>query len=137
MDSKKFLTATIAGAVTMFFLGFLIYSVLLDSFMRANTSAAAIKLQPDFVYLTLAQLAWGAFVTLILGPWAQVTTLAGGIRAGAMVGALLGLAIDFEMFATMNTMNLQATLVDVVAQVARFGITGGVVGQVLGMGRRR
>lgn len=35
----------------------------------------------------------------------------------------------------MNTMNLQATLVDVV-QVVRLGLTGGVVGYVLGMGRR-
>ena len=137
MDSKKFLTATIAGGVTMFFLGFLAYSVLLDSFMRANTAATAFRVAPHFPYLILSQLAWGAVVTLVLGQWAGVSTLAGGLRAGAILGGLLGIAIDFELFATMNTMNLQATLVDAVVQVVRFGITGGVVGYVLGMGRRR
>ena len=137
MDAKKFLTGAVAGGVTMFFLGFLIYSVLLDSFMRANGAAAAMKVEPDFPYLVLSQLAWGAVVTLILGHWAGVSTLAGGLRAGAILGALLGLAIDFELFATMNTMNLQATLVDIVVQVVRFSITGGVVGYVIGMGGRR
>lgn len=136
MDSKKFLTATIAGAVTMFILGFLIYGVLLNSFMRAN-GAAVMKAEPDFLYLILAQLAWGAFLALVLGQWAGVSTLVGGLRAGAMLGALLGLAIDFELFATMNTMNLHATLVDIVVQAVRFSITGGVVGYILGMGGRR
>ena len=138
MDSKKFLTATIAGAFAMFVLGFLIYGVLLDSFFRANSSSAALmKVQPDFVPLILAQLGWGAFLALVLGQWGGVSTLAGGIRAGGILGALLGIAFDLEMFATMNMSNLQATLVDILTQVVRFGIAGGVVGQVLGMGARR
>lgn len=88
MDSKKFLTATLAGGVTIFFLGFLIYSVLLDSFMRANGAASAMKVEPDFPFLILSQLAWGAVVTLVLSQWAGVSTLAGGLRAGALLGGL-------------------------------------------------
>ena len=45
-----------------------------------------------------------------MGQWAGVSTLAGGMHA---------------------------TQVDVVVQVVRFSITGGVVGYVLGMGGRR
>ncbi len=42
MDTKRFLAATNAGAVTMFFPGFAIYGNLLDAFMRANRADAAV-----------------------------------------------------------------------------------------------
>ena len=122
----------------MFVLGFLIYSVLLESFFRANAvSSTMMKVQPDFVPLVLSQIGWGAFVTLVIGQWGGVSTLAGGLCAGAVIGAVLGFSLDFEMFATPNLQNLQATCVDVVVTVVRFGVAGGVVGQVLGMGGKR
>ena len=77
MDTKKFLAATIAGAVTMFFLGFAIYGKLLDAFMRANTANAAVmKTEPDFAHLILAEVGWGAFLALVIGEWRGITTFA-------------------------------------------------------------
>ena len=138
MDTKKFLAATIAGAVTMFFLGFAIYGNLLDAFMRANMSNVAVmKAEPDFAHLILAQVGWGAFLALVLGEWRGVTTFAAGASAGALLGAIMGVAFDFEMFATMNLMNFQGTCVDILVMAVRFGIAGGVVGQVIGMVAKR
>ena len=65
MDAKKFALGTVAGGVTYFLLGWLIYGVVLVKFMDANMGSATgvMKETPDFLWLIIGNLAWGALLT--------------------------------------------------------------------------
>ena len=69
MDAKRFTTATLAGAVTLFVAGYLIYGLALADFYAANVGSATgvEKDPPIWLYLVLGQLVFAAFVTLVLG----------------------------------------------------------------------
>ena len=68
----RILLATLAGGVVMFLLGFLIYGILLDAFMKANMMPEAAKLMKDPPNLSLLFLSFQSprtsfgFVTLVI-----------------------------------------------------------------------
>lgn len=63
---------------------------------------------------------------------ANITSFAGGLKAGTMVGFIMALGFGLNMYGTTNISNLTATLVDTVVMAVMMGATGGVVGWVLG-----
>jgi uncharacterized membrane protein len=134
VSSKRFLLATLAGGVTAFVTGFLIYGVATDSFFRANPGSAVgtMKDVPDFVYLSLGQLMFGLFLTVLLGKWIGATTAGTGLQVGAVAGLLMGLAVDLTNLGVLNVMNLTATLVDPLLWAVQLGLSGAAVGAVLG-----
>ncbi|MBP7779772.1 MAG: hypothetical protein KA371_21860 [Acidobacteria bacterium] len=128
MSSRTFVLSAAAGAVVSFTLGGLIYAVLLADFFAANTTAVGVIKEPPLLWaIALSEVAAATLLTLILGTWARVT----GVGAGATVGAVFGLAtaimFDFNVYGTMNMMNLTATLIDPVLSAARFAIAGGAI----------
>lgn len=133
MDTKKYLMASVAGGVTLFVLGGLIYGLALKDFANTNT-AMTMPDQPVWWSMILAQIAMGGFVAYIFGKWAKISTFAGGARAGAVIGAFIGVGIGFDL-ASLGMMTTTFAVVDVFLWAARFAVAGGVVGHVLGMGR--
>lgn len=128
--NKNFLTATIAGGVTLFVLGFLIYGVLLADFF-ANDAVSA---EPIWWAVTLGQLLSAAFLAVILG-WKGVATGKEGFHAGAVVGALMGLAFGLMMYGTMDNVHTMATLIgDTVVSLVMYGTAGAVIATVLNRG---
>lgn len=136
MDAKRFTTATVAGAVTLFVAGYLIYGLALADFYAANVGSATgvEKDPPIWLYLVLGQLAFAAFVTLVLG-WKGVSSAVEGMKAGATVGFLVTLGFDLSMYSMANLANMTATLVDPLVALVHAGIGGAVIGWVLGRGR--
>ncbi|MBS1554817.1 MAG: hypothetical protein JSU09_07815 [Bacteroidetes bacterium] len=136
MDAKKRILATLAGFAVYFILGFLIYGVLLMDFYASNIGTATGVMRTD------ADMQWWALIAgnvmmayllvYIFGKWANVTSFARGLKAGAMVGFIMALGFGFNMYGTTNISNLTATLVDTVVMAVMMGATGGVVGWVLG-----
>ena len=132
MDAKKFVLASLAGGVTLFVTGFVFYGVLLRDFMEANSAPGVMKAQPDMVPLIFGELVFGAFLTLVLSRWSGIGNFAGGAKAGAMIGLLLGLGLNLVFYATANIMEAVAIPVDTLVAVVRLSLAGGVIGALLG-----
>lgn len=137
MNTNRILLSGIAGGVVYFLLGFLFYGALLVKFFEANagTAQGAMKTNPTWWALILGNLFIGILLATIFVRWAGIKTFGAGAQAGAIIGALMALGIDFTMFGTMNISNLTATIVDVLVATVMMAITGGVVGWVLGRGK--
>ncbi len=135
MTAKNQMLATLVGFIVLFLLGWLLYGFLLMDFYAANSgSATGISRTED-------EMIWWA---LILGNIAQtyllvyvfslsnVTSFGSGLKTGAIIGLILGLAINLSMYGTTNFMNLTSALVDPFVSLIMIGLTGGVVGWMLG-----
>jgi len=136
MDSKKRILATIAGFVTLFILGWLLYGMLLVDFYAANAGSATgvMRADMDMVWwaLVLGNVLQAYLLVYIFSKWTTVNSFGGGLQAGITIGLILGYAFDLTMYATSNTMNLTAALVDPLVLAGMMGLTGGVIGIVLG-----
>jgi hypothetical protein len=126
--------ATVVGALTSFVLGFLIYGMALASFFAANvgTATGVYKEAPDLAPVLLGQLALAFLLTLAISRWGDSTSLAGGAKVGALFGLLVALGFDLTMYGTTNIQNITATLVDPIVSMVMVGVTGAMIGMVLG-----
>ena len=136
MDAKKRIMATLAGFVVLFLLGWILYGMLLMDFYASNSGSATgvPRAETEMVWwaLIVGNVLQAYLLVYIFGKWANITTFAGGLQAGATIGLILGFAFNLTMFATTNMMNLTAAMVDPFVGAVMMGITGGVVGMVLG-----
>ena len=137
MNTNKLLLSGVAGGVAFFLLGFLVYGVLLMKFFEANagTATGVMKEPMDWWALILGNLAWGFLLAVICLRWANISTFATGLRAGAIIGLLTGLSFDLMIYGTSNLSFLTGTIVDVLIFTALSAVAGGVVGLVIGMGK--
>ncbi|KAA3634015.1 MAG: hypothetical protein DWQ02_12070 [Bacteroidetes bacterium] len=139
MDTNKILLAGLVGAVAAFILGFLSYGLLLTDFFEANSGSATGVARGDkdmlWIPMVLGHLAWGLFIAWVFGKWASISTFAGGVRGGAIIGLLVALAFDLINYGSTNLMNLTAVIADVVLMTVVTAIVGGVVGVMLGRGK--
>ena len=133
MATQRLLVGTVVGGIVLFFAGYLIFGIVFASFFAANAgTATGVTKDPfNFVALGIAQLAWGAALTLILG-WAGVKSIGQGATTAGIAGLLLFLGFDLTMYATSNTSNLTATLVDPILAAVLFALAGAAIAAVSG-----
>lgn len=138
MDAKKFAIGTLVGGIAFFLLGWLMYGMLFMNYFQANAGSATgvSKEAMDMWALFLGNLAMAALFTLIFLRWAGVSTFVGGLKAGAVIGLLIALGYDLTMFGTTNIMTLGGVMMDVVVYTVMSAIAGGLIGLVLGMGKK-
>lgn len=105
-------------------------------FYSSNTGSAVNVMRRDdkmvWWALILGNLCQAYLLVYILGKWANVTNFMDGLKAGAIIGFILGLAMNLNMYATTNIMNLTSALVDPFVSMIMMGVTGGVIGIMLG-----
>jgi len=137
MDFKKLLLGGITGGIAFFFLGWLIYGMLLMNFMATHpgTVGNVDRAQPDFMYLIIGNLFMGLLMAYIFVR-ANVNSLAGGLVTGGIVGLLIAVGYDCMMYATTNIISKTAMAADVAAMTVMSAIVGAIVGLVLGMGKK-
>lgn len=137
MDNKKFLSGTLVGGIVNFLLGFVFYVVLFQGFFEANAGSATGVAKAEMAWwpLILGNLALAALITYIFLNWASISSFAGGLKAGAIIGFLMALGYDMIMFDTTNIMTLTGALVDVAISTIMWALTGGVIGAILGSGK--
>jgi hypothetical protein len=114
MDSKKLTFATIGGFITMFFIGFLWYAVLMEDFYKTNAGSATgvDKAEPTMPFLALGILIFAFAMAYIYPKWSRGVNNA---KQGYIFGALIGLLLfgtNFIMYATTNLSNMTAIIVD-------------------------
>ena len=136
MNTKQFAFATIAGGVTLFVLGFLLWGLAFAGFFESNLAMAGVmKDPPDFLWLGLSTLITGAFLAYVFGTWASISTAITGLKAGAVIGLFVGFGYGLGLYGTANMMNLIAHIVDAVLVGVWMGVGGAVIGAILGSGR--
>ena len=133
----RLLAATVAGGITFFLLGFLIYGLILEqSVMKPNmnTYPGLMNEMPVWAPLVLANLVSALLLSYIFDQWAGIRTFAGGIKGGAIVWFLIALSFQLMFLAFMNLhKNYIPVVADVIGSTVMGAIGGGVIGQVLGM----
>jgi hypothetical protein len=133
MSTGRFLIATVAGGVTLFIAGFLLWGLALFSWSEGHFIAPAgtQKETAEMLYLGIGQLLWGAFLTVAIGSWAKVAGFGAGFRIGAIAGFLMNLSVGLSQYSMVNMFDLTAVLVDPFVSLIWSGMGGGVVGLVL------
>ena len=133
MTTQKLLVGTIVGWVVLFFLGYLIFGILMADFFRANagTATGVEKMPFNLVSIGIGQLASAGALTLILS-WVGVRSIGQGATMAGVVGLLFFLGVDLTMFGTSNTTTLTASLVDPVLGGILYAIAGGAITAVAG-----
>ncbi len=134
MSAKTRITATLVGFVVYFILGWLLYGALLMDFFQGQSTTSVMRPEDGMIWwaLILGNLFVSYLLVYILGNWAGVKTFAGGLKAGATIGLLLSLGMNLTMYGTSDMMTLTGTLVDPLVGAVMFGVTGGVIGVMLG-----
>ncbi len=139
MNTNKFLIGGIIGGVANFLLGWLIYGMLLMSFMHthSNNTSGVFRAEADMVWWAMiaGNLALGFLFSYILNK-TNVSSAATGAATGAVVGLLMSTAIDLTMYAQLNLFDTTAMAVDIVASTVISAIVGAVIGAYLGMGKK-
>ena len=137
MDSKSIIAA-VTGGIVFFILGYLFYAVLFAGFFESNVGSATGYMKEmgdvNLLAIFLGSLAVAILLTIIFGSWANIKTFAAGSKAGAIFGLLVSLSWDLTLYGTTNAYNLTAALVDPIIGAVMVGITGGVIGMMLGRG---
>jgi hypothetical protein len=135
---SKVIIGGIIGGVACFFLGWLVYGMLLADYMKNNMNDCANRPMDGFVWwaMILSNLVWGYFIALILD-WTNSGNMSAGLQKGALIGLLYSLSIDFSFYA-MTTVysSTTAIIVDVAASTTMNAIAGAIIGWYMGMGKK-
>ncbi len=134
---SRLLAATVAGGITFFMLGFVIYGLILETTVmkpNMNTYAGLMNETPVWVPLVLANMTSAFLLAFIFDKWAGIRTFVGGMQGGAIVWFLTSLGFQLMFLAFMNlSKNYIPPIADVLGSTVMGAIGGGVIAQVLGM----
>jgi hypothetical protein len=133
MDAKKLITGAVVGTVAQAIFGYLIFDLLVAGFYAANMSQSADLMRETSLLwpMILGNLALALLVTLAVVQTGS-NSLLGGFKVGAVVGFLIWFGVHFNMYAMLPLGNLIVIIVDPLLEAVRTGITGAVIGLVLG-----
>lgn len=125
----KILRGTLFGGIAFFFLGWLVWGMLLMSFSKANYNQSIYLPEDGMIWWAMIalNLVLALLVTLALN-WAGAKTIIDGLKFGALVGGLYALTTDLGMYSmTTVILNLTAVVVDTLAYAAVTAVTGLVI----------
>lgn len=138
MPQGRFWTAALAGGVTLFIVGFLLWGIALSGFFEAHVGSATgvVKEPMDMLHLALGQVIWAVLLTVVMAKWAGVSGFGPGMKIGAIMGFLMSLSIGLSQFSMTNLFDLTSVLTDPLVSAVWSGLGGGVIGLVLGSGSK-
>lgn len=133
MDIKKLAVGGIVGGILFFFLGWLLYGMLLMDFMNSHPGVVSgyNKETPDWLYLIIGNLLAGLAMAYIFIK-ANINTLMGGLIMAAVVGLLIAASYDCSIYATTNLFSKKLMLADVLASTVIWAVSGAIVGMLMG-----
>lgn len=131
MFSKSNILATLAGTVTLFLLGFLIWGVAMDDLFDQYVIGNSVKEHPDFIFILLGNLFSAFAMSTLYGKWARGSHGAKqGAEFGVWVGVFVGFGLWFVQYATTNIMSLTGYLIDAALEIVYYAIAGVVIALV-------
>ncbi len=124
MNAKNFIIGGIVGGIVDFLLGWVFYGMLFTSIYPENENT---KLE----FIFLGCMTFGFLISLIFTKWAGITSLMSGLKAGAVIGLLYGLSMNFFMYSS-QPVNYQLLGLDTIVNVLMGAGVGAIVALVLG-----
>lgn len=131
MDAQRFLMGTVVGGVTLFVVGYLVYGLALANVYPETTIDREV---PIWWALGVAQLAWGALLTVVLDKWPGGASPAGGFKAAAIIGFLVSISIGLGFYSMTTLPTSGFSFVEPFIAAVVFGLGGAAVGWSLGRG---
>jgi hypothetical protein len=134
MDAKRLVIGTLVGGITLYVVGYLMFEVTFAAFYAANAgSATGVARDVNLQWaVALGTLAYAALVTLAIGNQSGPSTIAAGIKTGAVVGFLLWFTADFIFYGITNVANLTRAVADPLLELVHGGIGGAAIAYALG-----
>ena len=137
MNTKNVLMGGIAGGIAFFFLGWLIYGMLLMNYMMENAPKieGLYRAETDFIWWALiaSNLVSGLFIAYLFD-LGKVSGWMNGFKTGAIIGILMSICIDLNYYSMTFMVSKNMMIVDVLASTVMMGIGGAVIAMVMGMG---
>jgi uncharacterized membrane protein YbaN (DUF454 family) len=134
MKTNKILIGGVAGGVTFFFLGWLVYGILLNSYMVANLNQCAAKPMGEMTWwaMILSNLTLGLLISLVFS-WSNTRGVRDGAKVAAILGLLMAASFDLSSYSMSNLFNnITALVIDVLVYTVLVTIVGVVVALVMG-----
>ena len=138
MSQGRFWGAALAGGVTLFVVGFLLWGLVFAGYFEAHVGSATgvVKEPMSFLHLALGQIVYALLLTVVMAKWAGVSGFGPGMKIGAIMGFLISLSVGLSQFSMANLVDLTAVLTDPFVSGVWGGLGGGVVGLVLAGGKK-
>ena len=133
----KILRGTLFGGIAFFFLGWLVWGILLMDYSKANYNQSIYLPEDGMIWWAMiaSNLVLALLVTLAMN-WARAKTIVDGLKFGAIVGGLYALTTDLGMYSMTNVIsNLGAVVVDTLAYAVVTAIVGMVIVLTWGRGK--
>ncbi|MCX6231048.1 MAG: hypothetical protein NTZ33_05850 [Bacteroidetes bacterium] len=134
MKTSKILLGGLAGGVGFFFLGWIIYGMLLNSFTTANYNQCAARPMADMVWwaMIVSNLVYGLFLAIIFN-WAKVEGIVAGVKTAAIIGFLMAVSMDLSYYSMSTTfLNFSAVIIDILAYTFMTVLVGIIIALVMG-----
>lgn len=131
--NTKVLVAALAGGVAAFFLGWVIWGMVLMGFMEANTTVyqGLVKPEMNLLAMFVSCLLWGFLLAWVYSRFSGKKNLAGGAVTGGIIGLLVAAGLDLNFLANWNLYTPAALVADTLANGVYSAGVGAVVGWVL------
>ena len=139
MNVNKMLLGALAGGIVYFFLGWLVWGMLLGSTMEMPPEIKSVVAKDPMVMwaMVVSCLVFGLLLAYIFERWAGISTFVSGAKAGAVIGGLSATSLDLSLFSMHNLMDITQVVADVAASTVVSPIVGGIIGLVLGSGKKQ
>jgi hypothetical protein len=136
MNAGKTILAALVGGIAYFLLGWLVWGIALKSTLAlpAETAKVIQNAEMSMLPMLLSCLTWGGFLAYIYAKWANIGTFSSGAIAGATIALFVSITTNLGILSQYNFVSTTQAFTDIVASVIATGITGGIVGWMLGRG---
>jgi len=124
MNIKNFIICGLAGGITDFLLGWVFYGMLFHEYFGSA--------EPNLGLIAGGCFSFGFLISYIYVGLAGISTLSGGMKAGAVIGFIMGIMNNFFMNSMENPVNYEKFALDVAICLVIGSLVGGVVGAVNG-----
>ncbi len=136
MNTKNVLISGIAGGIAFFFLGWIIYGMLLMDYMTSVCPVIPGLNRPESEFVWWALIASNLLSGLFLAYIFDLGKISGwlnGAKTGAIVGFLMSTTWDLSFYSMTNMISRQGMIADVAAGTVMTALGGIVIGMVINM----
>ncbi len=138
MNTQKFIVSGIVGGVVSFLVGWLIWGTLLMGYMKDHHGIDVTVNRTEMIWWALiaGNLFNGLTLSYIFNKWANITTISAGAMGGAVLGLLMGAAMDLSFYATTQIYSIHSMCADILGGIVASAIVGAAVGWANGWGKK-
>jgi hypothetical protein len=133
MKIKKILFGGMAGGIAMFFIGWLIFGVLLSKYIATNWNQHGMRTIEHVVWssLILSNIGWGYLLATIFS-WSKISNWKAGVKKGTIIGLLLSFSIALGNYAlTLKYFTTWGIILDIISTWLWITIGSGIIAWVM------